>query len=231
MEKSYGDGKVAFLTLEEDAFTIDMRKAGSTFLQIAKATGRISGSIGTRWRSYLDESNAAVRPEKQARGSRPHMFNAEDEKQLKQMVSLGNSTFEMAMALEVSRSSIYGRLEVLRSRAPIQKNPKEPWSEIERQRLRSVVEGSIHACEIEQLFPNRSLGALERMCRRLELPVAKGFFYGKERWSPADDAELLRLKAAGISFATIGASVGRTVRSCINRHIRLREAATQKASG
>jgi len=137
----------------------------------------------------------------------------------------------MAMALGVSRSSIYGRLEALRARAPILKQPKEPWTEAERQRLRSAVEDATNAREIEHLFPNRSLRALGDMCRRLELPVAKGFFYGENTWSPANDAELLSLKAAGMSFAKISASVGRTLRACINRYCRLQEAAMRKSSG
>jgi hypothetical protein len=79
-----------------------------------------------------------------------------------------------------------------------------------------------------QLFLNRTLDALKLKCRKLKLPVAEGFFYGASRWTPAQDAELLRLKQAGASYTTIGAIMGKKDLACKARYLRLKDAPVQQ---
>jgi hypothetical protein len=53
---------------------------------------------------------------------------------------------------------------------------------------------------------------------KLKLP-AKGIFRNEDapRWIPAQDADLLRLRAAGESFEAIGAVVGKSMKACESR--------------
>ena len=219
-------------TDEEDALITSMRKAGSPHRLIAEAIGRPTGSVTSRWRKLLIESdyeatNQQNRRAKQSFGHVNHRFTAEEDNQLRHMLSLGMKPRSMAVALGCADySTIHSRLKVLQAPPPAKKAFVEPWSDAEKQKLRSAAANAKHASEIQQLFPNRTRHSLRQMCNILKLPNL-GIFRKDDssRWSPAQDTDLLRLRAAGETFAAIGAVVGKSMEGCKSRFYRLKEEA------
>jgi transposase len=118
-----------FFTPEEDAVVTTMRKAGSSYRVIAKALGRTSSAVETRWNKHLDESNAAVRgytarTAQLSFGEACHQFTAEEDRRLEHMASSGMQVNDMAVEFGLSANSLYARLQYLqrtKSRAPTQK--------------------------------------------------------------------------------------------------------------
>ncbi|KAM0707131.1 hypothetical protein Q7P35_006462 [Cladosporium inversicolor] len=232
--KSSPRGKGRFITPEEDAVILSMRKAGNTWQSIAKALGRPATSVITRWKRALNESDPVVREHtarlaQQSFGKLRRHFTAEEDRRLLHMASLGTKQRDMSTELGRNLTSIAARLRLLRlkeSQTPI-KRMNEPWSEAERQRLRLALSNAKDVRELEQLFPSRTLDSLKNMCRVLKLPVAEGFYSGSWRWTPAQDAELLRLKEAGQSYKAIGAILGKDSKACRTRWVLLQEASSQ----
>lgn len=229
--KSNPRGNSTFITPEEDAVILSMRKAGSTWQAIAKALGRPAVSVVARWKRALNESDPAVRLYKarvaqQSFGKLRRPFTAEEDRRLLHMASLGTKVRDMGVELGRGSNSISIRLKSLRlneSQTPI-KRTNEPWSEAEKQRLRLATSNAKHFRELKQLFPSRTLSSLRNMCGTLKLPVAEGFFDGGRRWTTAQDAELLRLKQAGKTYKEIGAIIGRKAKSCSTRYAVQQEA-------
>ena len=212
-------------TQKEDAMILDMRKAGSTFKLIAEAMGRPTASVINRWHRYLDDRNPVGQP---SLGQANHSFTAEDDRQLKHMLTLGMTYKEMALAIGVvSSGSIHWRLK--RLRAPAGTRTHEPWSDAEKQKLRAAVAEFQRPGDIEQLFPNRTAHSLRNMCMRLKLPTAGLFPQADlQSWTAPQDAELLRLVGdAGETFTAIGAIMGKDPRACESRYGRLREISGQ----
>lgn len=91
-----------------------------------------------------------------------------------------------------------------------------------KQKLRLAAANAKHVSEIQRLFPNRTRGSLRRMYPKLKLPTT-GIFRKEDspRWTPGQDADLLRLRAAGEAFEAIGAVVGRSMKACKSRFYRL----------
>lgn len=183
--KSSRRGKGRFITPEEDAVILSMRRAGNTWQSIAKALGRPATSVITRWQRALNESDPAVR-ERTARlvqqpfGKLRRHFTAEEDRRLLHMASLGTKQRDIGTELGRGFISIAARLRLLRLKQPQTpiKRTKEPWSEAERQRLRLALSNAKDVRELEQLFPSRTLNSLKNMCRVLQLPVAEGFYAG-----------------------------------------------------
>lgn len=232
--KSSPRGNSNFITPEEDAVILSMRKAGSTWQEIAKALGRPAVSVVARWKRALNESDPVVRLYKarvaqQSFGKLRRLFTAEEDRRLLHMASLGTKVRDMGVELGRGSNSISIRLKFLRlkeSQTPI-KRTNEPWSEAEKQRLRLAASNAKHFRELKQLFPSRTLSSLRNMCGTLKLPVADDFFDGGRRWTPAQDAELLRLKQAGKTYKEIGAIIGRKAKSCSTRYAAQQEASRQ----
>jgi hypothetical protein len=218
-------------TAEEDAVISNMRKAGSTYRLIAEAIGRVESSIESRWTRWLDLSDPVVRIQRAKQAQQPlgpfgvsryHRFTAEEDGRLTHMLSLGRKPREMAMALEtIPIEAIRHRLRMLKAH-----NAKrailEPWSDAEMQRLRLAVADCEHVSEFRQLFPSRTDISLREKCIALRLPT-RGVFTKRNplHWTPAQDAELLRCRAAGKPHEAIAASLGKTVSSCQSRLHRL----------
>ena len=229
--KSSPRGNSNFITPEEDAVILSMRKAGSTWQEIAKVLGRPAVSVVARWKRALNESDPVVRLYKarvaqQSFGKLRRLFTAEEDRRLLHMASLGTKVRDMGVELGRGSNSISIRLKFLRlkeSQMPI-KRTNEPWSEAEKQRLRLATSNAKHIRELKQLFPSRTLSSLKNMCGTLKLPVAEDFFGGGRRWTPAQEAELLRLKQAGKTYKEIGAIIGRTAKSCSTRYSAQQEA-------
>jgi hypothetical protein len=64
--------------------------------------------------------------------------------------------------------------------------------------------------------------AIKRMARVLKVPTADGYTIGSVRWTTSEDAELLRLRAAGMSYRMIGGALGKSPGACAAREGRLR---------
>lgn len=223
---SHHNGRPRF-TREEDAVISNMCKAGSSFRLIAEALGRPKDSVVARWKKDLDESEPLVHVRRAIKTQRRfglshRRFTAEEASQLRHMESLGKTRTEMAIALGTLLSTVHNRLKVLR--APTRKYTYEHWTDAEAQRLRLAVANSKYAGEVEQLFPDRTKNSLRNMVRKLKLSTASLFIDGfvRQRWTSAQDAELLRLRGAGQTFKTVSASMGRSVKSCTARHDRIR---------
>ena len=221
-------------TAEEDAVISNMRKAGSSYRLIAEAIGRSASSVGCRWARRLDVSDPVVRIHRAKQAQQPfgrfgvpkhHRFTAEEDSRLRHMLSLGVKPREMTMALgTASIDAIKRRLKLLQAH-PADRATLEPWSDVEIQNLRFAIANRKHVSEFQQLFPSRSTRALREMCRRLRLPTI-GVFTKRlpMNWTPAQDAELLRDRAAGKPHKAIAASLGKTISSCWKRLRRLQEA-------
>lgn len=221
-------------TAEEDAVISNMRKAGSTYRLIAEATGRPESSIRSRWTRWLDVSDPVVRIQLAKQAQQPfgpfgvskyHRFTAEEDGRLRHMLSLGVKPREMAMALgTVPTEAIYKRLRMLQAHTA-KRAILEPWSDAEIQRLRFAVADCKHVSEFRQLFPSRTDISLRGKCIALRLPT-RGVFTKRNplHWTPAQDAELLRSRAAGKPHKAIAASLGKTIGSCWKRLRRLQEA-------
>jgi hypothetical protein len=213
-----------------------MRKAGSPYRPIAEAIGRSTSSVTSHWHKLRiksgDVANQQTQRAKLPLGHINHRFTAEEDDQLRHMLSLGISPHSMADALgRADPASIHRRLKLLQA-PPARKGFIEPWSDAERQKLRSAAANAKHVSEIQQLFPNRTLQSLRTMCRKLKLPTV-GILRKEDstRWIPAQDADLLRLRAAGETFAAIGAVVGKSIEACRSRFRRLREEAHRFSVG
>ena len=216
-------------TDEEDALITNMRKAGSPYRLIADAVGRPSGSVASRWRRLLMESEGVAKNQPNRRAKLPfdpvnHLFTAEEDNQLRHMLSLGLGPHSMAIALgRPHTSSVSTRLKLLQT-PRARKGFREPWSDAEKQKLRSAAANAKHVSEIQQLFPNRTLYSLQMMYNKLNLP-AVGVFRKKDslRWTPAQDADLLRLRVGGETYKAIGPVVGKSAGACAIRYHRLKE--------
>jgi len=219
-----------YFTPEDDAVIVRMRKAGSTYLPIGKVLKRSKTSIAARYQEFLNEDNPVARQnharqtQKLSGPADPHVYTAEDDRQLRRMDSLGTKPKDMAVALGIfPTSSVYNRLIKLKrhSERTESKYP-EQWSHAEKQKLRVAIAGSKNVREIAHLFPSRSREHIAQFCKSQDWQVPDRYF-GDSRWTSAEDAELLRLKGARVPNARIGAILGRTVHALKTRVARLRE--------
>jgi len=96
----------------------------------------------------------------------------------------------------------------------------EPWTEDETEELRQMAEGGVSRADMSQQL-GRSPGAIKMKLQSLGLYVAKP---AARPWTPADEAELVRLYREGASFAALSAAFGRTEGAILSRLIRLRAA-------
>jgi hypothetical protein len=219
------------ITREEDAVISNMRKAGKSFKLIAEAIGRSQSAVTGRWKRHLDENEPLVHVQRAAKPQRRfglccRRFTAEEDSQLRHMDSSGKTPTEMAIALGTLVNAVWNRLKILR--APTRKPTPEHWTVAETQRLRSAVINAKQAGEVQRLFPNRTEYSLRNKIRRLKMSAASLFTdrFERQKWTPAQDAELLRLRGAGQAFKTVSASMGKSVKSCSARYDRIRKLAS-----
>ena len=96
----------------------------------------------------------------------------------------------------------------------------EPWTESETEELRQMAEGGVPRADMSEQL-GRTPNAIKMKLQSLGLYVAKP---AAKPWTPAEEAELVRLYREGASFATLAAAFGRTERAILSRLIRLRAA-------
>ena len=138
------------------------------------------------------------------------------------MSSEGATLQEISFALGIATNgSIHKRLIRLRA-PPVKRAARKPWDESEVRILRAAVADQKRVPEILQLLPGRTINAIKRMCAVLRIPNLNKYFAGERWWTLAEDAELLRLRAAGRTYADISTVMGRSTFSCSSRAGKLR---------
>ena len=96
----------------------------------------------------------------------------------------------------------------------------EPWTADEAEELRQMAADGITRAEMSAQL-GRSPNAVKMKLQSLGLYVPKP---AAKPWTPADEAELVRLYREGVSFADLAAVFGRTEGAILRRLILLRAA-------
>ena len=96
----------------------------------------------------------------------------------------------------------------------------EPWTADEAEELRQMAADGITRAEMSAQL-GRSPNAVKMKLQTLGLYVPKP---AAKPWTPADEAELVRLYREGVSFADLAAVFGRTEGAILRRLILLRAA-------
>ena len=96
----------------------------------------------------------------------------------------------------------------------------EPWTEEETEELKQMAADGVSRADMSGQL-GRSPGAIKMKLQMLGLYVPKP---AARPWTPADEAELVRLYREGASFATLATAFGRTENAILSRLIRLRAA-------
>ena len=202
---------------EEYERIVDLRASGKTWVEIGETLGRSTSSVWSKGTSLLREAiwqqrfdrvaQPQARVAHQSFGEVAHQFTAEEDRRLEKVVSW-----------RTNPDLRY--LQPTTPRVP-DKRINEPWSEAEKQKMRLAISHGKHVSELQQLFPSRSLAALRAFSRKLQLSVPNGFFRRLARWTPAQDADLLRLREGGESWEAIGAIVDKKPLSYASRWYRL----------
>ena len=96
----------------------------------------------------------------------------------------------------------------------------EPWTPDETEELRQMAADGLSRAEMSAQL-GRSPNAVKMKLQSLGLYVPKP---AARPWTPADEAELVRLYREGVPFATLAAAFGRTEGAILRRLILLRPA-------
>ena len=96
----------------------------------------------------------------------------------------------------------------------------EPWTADETEELRQMAADGLSRAEMSAQL-GRSPNAVKMKLQSLGLYVPKP---AARPWTPADEAELVRLYREGVPFATLAAAFGRTEGAILRRLILLRPA-------
>ena len=94
----------------------------------------------------------------------------------------------------------------------------EPWTADEAEELRQMAADGVSREEMSAQL-GRTPNAVKMKLQSLGLYVPKP---AARPWTPADEAELVRLYREGIPFAELAAAFGRTEGAILSRLIRLR---------
>ena len=94
----------------------------------------------------------------------------------------------------------------------------EPWTADEAEELRQMAADGVSREEMSAQL-GRTPNAVKMKLQSLGLYVPKP---AARPWTPADEAELVRLYREGVPFATLAAAFGRTEGAILSRLIRLR---------
>ena len=94
----------------------------------------------------------------------------------------------------------------------------EPWTSDEAEELRQMAQDGVSREEMSaQLGRTPNAVKMKLQSRGLYVPKPAA-----RPWTPADEAELVRLYREGISFAELASAFGRTEGAILSRLIRLR---------
>ena len=96
----------------------------------------------------------------------------------------------------------------------------EPWTADEAEELKQMAADGVARAEMSAQL-GRSPNAIKLKLQSLGLYVPKP---AAKPWTPADEAELVRLYREGVSFAELAAAFGRTEGAILRRLILLRAA-------
>ena len=94
----------------------------------------------------------------------------------------------------------------------------EPWTADEAEELRQMAADGVSREEMSAQL-GRTPNAVKMKLQSLGLYVPKP---AARPWTPADEAELVRLYREGVPFAELAAAFGRTAGAILSRLIRLR---------
>ena len=94
----------------------------------------------------------------------------------------------------------------------------EPWTADEAEELRQMAADGVSREEMSAQL-GRTPNAIKMKLQSLGLYVPKP---AARLWTPADEAELVRLYREGVPFAELAAAFGRTEGAILSRLIRLR---------
>ena len=100
----------------------------------------------------------------------------------------------------------------------------EPWTAEETDELKQMAADGLSRADMSQQL-GRSPGAIKMKLQSLGLYVPKP---AVRPWSVEDDESLVRQYLAGVSFATLAATFGRSERAIISRLVRLRAGLKQE---
>jgi len=218
-------------TAEEDELVRQMRCAGATWHKIAMTMGRTFVMVQNRWLEWLDDGPLARMNrsrEVQARGTVNKPLTTDNRERLSRMIASGESSYNIALALELSISEVLRRKRDHR-RSELLGNAPRPkklrWSEAEDHVLRSAVERQLCGPDLWNLLPQRTCLSINCRCHKLRLDISYGAhtYIRNQLWTTSEDDTLVRLRADGKTYKQIGLSLGRTAIACARRYGRLEQ--------